>query len=166
MDAVHYSSSKNDWATPQWLIDEYRAKGFAFKLDVCAYPITSKAPLCYTVKENGLIQPWHPYSPVWCNPPYGRGTAGAGPWLKKAVAEMELGCTSVFLLPARTDTRWWHDYVWDNVKQRPRRHREVDFRKGRITFVEGVARDGSPIYAAHAAPFPSVVVVFWGKEGF
>lgn len=149
-----FSSNKDDWATPWEIVEEYRAKGFAFRLDPAATRATAKAPLCYTKEENGLEQDWYPYSPVFCNPPYGRGVTGL--WVKKAVDEMELGCTSVPLLPARTDNVWWHKYIWDRERGRPRRHREVDFRKGRIKFV------GAP----HGAPFPSVIVTFWGKEGF
>lgn len=131
-------SSKTDlWGTPQDLFDELDAE-FHFDLDVCALPENAKCERYYTPEQDGLVQEWA--GTCWCNPPYGRQT---GKWVKKA---SECGTTVVMLIPARTDTKWFHDYIYGKE--------EVRFLRGRLHFVSagGAVMD--------AAPFPSMVVVF------
>ena len=132
-----FSSASEEWATPQDLYDAWNAE-YRFDLDVAATPDNAKAPRYYTIADDGLSQPWE--GTVWCNPPYGRGI---GKWIQKAYDTSRDGsATVVMLIPARTDTRWWHDYVAKAY--------EIHLVKGRLKF------GGS----AMNAPFPSCVVVF------
>ena len=131
-------SSKTDlWGTPQDLFDELDAE-FHFDLDVCAMPENAKCERYYTPEQDGLAQEWT--GTCWCNPPYGRQI---GKWVKKA---SECGGTVVMLVPARTDTKWFHDYIYGKA--------EIRFLRGRLHFVSagGAVMD--------SAPFPSMVVVF------
>lgn len=133
--AVHYSSAKQDWETPSDLFAKLHAE-FYFTLDACATKANAKVPHYYSPDTDALIQTWS--GVVWMNPPYGRGI---GQWVRKAYDSAQMGATVVCLLPARTDTSWWHDYVMMG---------EVRFLRGRIRFVN----------APYAAPFPSAIVVF------
>jgi phage N-6-adenine-methyltransferase len=109
-----------------------------FTLDVCATPENAKCARYYSHRDDGLRQRWA--GRVWCNPPYGRAISH---WLKKAWESAQAGETEVVvcLVPARTDTKWWHDYA----------------ACGEYRFLAGRVRFGG---AAHNAPFPSAVVVF------
>ena len=133
--AVHFSSATDEWPTPQDFFDRLNEE-FHFTLDVCATPENAKCPRYFTKRENGLLQKWT--GTCWMNPPYGREI---GQWVKKAYESALEGATVVCLLPARTDTAWWHDYCM----------------KGEIRFVRGRLKFGS---ATENAPFPSAVVVF------
>jgi hypothetical protein len=95
-----------------------------------------------------LTVSWWFGRPVWCNPPYSLAKA----FVAKAAAEQRLGVTSVLLIPARTDTRYFHEHIWDKALHRPRPGVEVRFLKGRLKFVG----------ATNSAPFPSMIVVFRG----
>ena len=130
-------SSKTDlWSTPQEFFDELDAE-FGFNLDACAIPENAKCDVYYTPEQNGLFQRW--YGTVWCNPPYGREIVK---WVAKAAQSAKRGATVVMLLPARTDTKWFHEYIYGKA--------EVRFIKGRLKF--GGCKN--------AAPFPSMVCVF------
>lgn len=136
---VHYSSESNEWATPMDFfgrLDNY----FGFDLDPCCTPENAKAKNYFTMKENGLVQPWSDFT-VFMNPPYGREI---GTWVRKAYQESLKGATVVCLIPSRTDTAWWHDYVSQGT---------VVFLRGRIKFVQEGKGDMS-------APFPSCLVLF------
>jgi phage N-6-adenine-methyltransferase len=135
--SVHYSSATDDWGTPREFFDGLHHE-FQFTLDVCASIDTAKVPRFYSVAEDGLVQPWAPET-CWMNPPYGRAIAV---WCAKAVQEAAIGATVVGLLPARTDTDWWHRYVIPAS--------EIRFIRGRLRFY-GMGKD---------APFPSAVVVW------
>jgi DNA N-6-adenine-methyltransferase (Dam). len=132
---VHFSSKTDEWPTPQDFFDRLNEE-FHFTLDVCATPENAKCPRYYTKRENGLLQKWE--GVCWMNPPYGREIRQ---WVKKAYESALDGATVVCLLPARTDTSWWHDYCM----------------KGEIRFVRGRLKFGD---ASENAPFPSAVVVF------
>jgi len=134
-----FSSNTIECETPQDFFDRLDEE-FSFTLDPSATPDNAKCPRYYTADEDGLEQPWE--GAVFCNPPYGRVI---GRWVEKGYREAQRGATVVMLLPSRTDTRWWHDWVM--------RAREIRFVKGRLRF------GGS----GGSAPFPSAVVVF--KEG-
>src|SRR5205823_2504926 len=99
--AVMTSSRSDDWPTPQWLVDQLATEFGSFDLDPAADPENAKAPVYFTVDDDGLAQPWK--GRVWLNPPYGR-TIGA--WIRKAVTEVDLGNAElvVCLVPARPDT--------------------------------------------------------------
>lgn len=131
-------SSKTDlWATPQSFYDELNAE-FNFDLDPCSTDDNAKCSLHFTKKDNGLAQEWAPHT-VFMNPPYGREIID---WMRKAYEESLKGATVVCLVPARTDTRWFHDYVYGKA--------EIRFVRGRLKF--GDAKD--------SAPFPSMVVIY------
>lgn len=140
--AVHLSSKTPEWGTPQWLFDELN-KEFNFTLDPCATKENAKCKKFYTKKEDGLKKSWNGEI-VFCNPPYGTET---GKWVKKAwdIVDDSKGGTVVMLIPARTDTRYFHDYIYGKA--------EIRFIKGRLKF-EGLQK-GSGF-----APFPSMIVVF------
>lgn len=130
-------SSKTDlWATPQDFFDALD-KEFRFETDVCALPENAKCAHYFTPDQNGLAQEWT--GVCWCNPPYGRKI---GDWVRKAAESAKAGAVVVMLLPARTDTRWFHDYIYGKA--------EIRFVKGRLKFGD----------ATESAPFPSMVVVF------
>jgi phage N-6-adenine-methyltransferase len=133
--AVHYSSKTVEWETPQCLFDELD-KEFWFTLDVCALPMNAKCRRYFTPEINGLRQSWENEN-CWMNPPYGREI---GKWVQKAWQESECS-TVVCLLPARTDTKWWHDYCM----------------KGEIRFIKGRLKFGN---SKHNAPFPNAIVIF------
>ena len=136
---VHFSSKKMDWATPWELFRAWDLSHGPFDYDVCATPQNAKCRKYFTPEINGLVQSW--YGVCWMNPPYGREI---GRWIAKAVGEVQVGNAErvVCLVPARTDTAWWHELVM--------RCGEIHFLRGRVRF-EG---------AEHAAPFPSAIVVF------
>lgn len=137
-----FSSAKDDWETPAWLFGLLDAE-FNFTLDAAANPANTKCARYWTQEDDGLAQPWE--GQVWCNPPYSRGV---GVWIAKAAAEAAKGATVVLLLPARTDTRWFHDHVLGTA--------EVRLVKGRLKF-------GG---AESAAPFPSMVCIWHPRRQF
>lgn len=158
--AVHFSSASDDWSTPQDLFDQLNEEHGPFDLDVCATPKNAKCARFYTKKDDGLIMPWT--GRVWCNPPYGRSI---GLWVKKAAAEAGRLCYGpegggeeytrvVCLLPARTDTKWWHDYIQPILD-----HKRGPYGSacGSVRFLKGRLKFGG---SRNSAPFPSVVVVF------
>jgi len=158
MNKVHFSSQKQDWETPQCLFDEWNAR-YDFQLDVCANWKNHKCGLYYGQHfpnapiVDGLNQDWHkgwdvpaiehcpPKPRCWMNPPYGREIKH---WVKKASEEAQRGCLTVALLPARTDTQYFHSYIY----QQPQT--QIHFLKGRLKFVG----------AENSAPFPSMIVIF------
>ena len=140
MNNVLYSSNKMDWGTPQELFNKLNNK-YHFTIDVASNEFNHKCDRYYTEKEDGLKQDWT-NEKVWCNPPYGREI---GKWLEKAY---NTKCLAVFLIPARTDTKWFHDFVYKKFNV------TYEFIKGRVKFEGGVA----------SAPFPSMIVVFNNME--
>jgi len=135
--SVHFQSSTDNWATPPDLFAELDRE-FTFTLDVCSSEDNAKCERFYTRADDGLRQPWS--GVCWMNPPYGRTI---GQWVKRAREAASDGTTVVCLLPARTDTAWWHDHVAEHAT-------EVRFLRGRLKF------GGS----TNSAPFPSAIVVF------
>ena len=130
-----FSSAPEEWSTTQDVFDKLNEE-FSFTLDPCANDTNHKCKKYFTKTENGLLQNWDDEI-VFCNPPYGREI---GKWVKKAA---ESKATVVMLLPARTDTKWFHDYIYEKA--------EIRFIKGRLKFGE----------AQNSAPFPSMVVIFY-----
>lgn len=140
MNGVLFSSATDVWATPQDLFDKLNAE-FGFNLDPCALPENAKCEKYFTPEINGLAQSWGGGCKVFCNPPYGRQIYD---WVKKAYNESRKPDTTVvMLIPARTDTRYFHEFIYHRAK-------EIRFIKGRLKF-------GS---AKNAAPFPSMIVIF------
>ncbi len=134
--SVHFLSSTPEWPTPQWLFDALDAE-FGFGLDPCSTHENAKCVRHFTREEDGLQQDWGD-SVVFMNPPYGREIAK---WMQKAYESAQRGATVVCLVPARTDTAWWHRYAMRG---------EIRFYRGRIRFDGGRS----------CAPFPSALVVF------
>ena len=133
------TSNTYEWGTPQWLFDQLAEEFGGFDLDPCATDLNAKCERYFALADDGLAQKWT--GKVYMNPPYGRGI---DLWMKKAYEASLAGALVVCLVPARTDTAWWHDYA---------AHGDVRFLRGRLHF-DGVAEKG------HNAPFPSAVVVF------
>lgn len=133
------TSNKDDWETPQSLFDELDSV-YHFTLDPCSTHSNAKCRKHYTVEDDGLSKSWEG-EVVFCNPPYGRGI---GEWVRKCSDESR-HAKVVMLIPARTDTAYFHDYIYHKAK--------VMFLRGRLKFeVGGVA--------SQSAPFPSMVVEF------
>lgn len=136
-----FSSNTNEWATPIKFFEELN-KEFNFTLDPCATLENHKCKKFYTIQENGLIQDWKD-EVVFCNPPYGRELPL---WVKKCYEEHKKNnITVVMLIPARTDTRYFHDYIYNQS--------EIRFIKGRLKFND----------CKQSAPFPSMVVIYKNK---
>ena len=131
-------SSKTDlWSTPQDLFDALTLN-FDFTLDPCATYENAKCSKYYTKEQDGLKQSWQGER-VFVNPPYGREISK---WVKKAYEESSNCKVIVMLLPARTDTKWFHDYIYKKA--------QIEFIKGRLKFGN----------SKNSAPFPSMIVIF------
>lgn len=138
-NAIMFSSKNDEWATPQDLFDGLNAE-FHFTLDPCALPANAKCDKYFTPDIDGLRQNWEGEI-VFCNPPYGKTIYE---WMRKCSAESKKDNTTVVaLIPARTDTRYFHEFIYRKVK-------EIRFIKGRLKF------GGSK----NSAPFPSMIVIF------
>lgn len=133
------SSATAEWSTPPKLFDRLDAL-YHFDLDAAATPENAKCKRFFTVEDDGLSQKWE--GVVWCNPPYGREIPK---WVRKGYNEAQRpGTVVVMLLPARTDTAWFHDYC----------------RKGDVTFLRGRLKFNGNKWNA---PFPSMIVKFGGE---
>lgn len=139
------SSNTNEWGTPQDLFDKLDAH-FKFTLDPCSTDTNCKCEKHFTKEDNGLIQDWSK-DIVFCNPPYGRDIAT---WVEKAYNENKKGATVVLLIPARTDTKYFHDYIYNQ--------HDIYFIKGRLKFTNEQGQ------TQQSAPFPSMIVVMKGGE--
>lgn len=133
-----FSSKTDNWATPQSFFDELN-KEFNFNLDACADEYNHKCELYFNKEQNGLAQSWGGYN-VFCNPPYGKDICK---WVEKAYNEAQKDNTLVvMLIPARTDTKYFHNFIYHKA--------EIRFIKGRLKFGN----------SKNSAPFPSMVVIF------
>ena len=139
---IHFKSETSEWATPKDFFDKLNDE-FHFTLDPCATDSNKKVNRFFTKKDNGLEKSWESEI-VFMNPPYGREI---GRWVEKAYLESKRGALVICLIPSRTDTKWWHNYVM--------RSSEIRFVRGRIKF--GLSKN--------SAPFPSAVIIF-GKRPF
>lgn len=136
---IHFSSKTEEWATPQAFFDDLNEE-FLFNLDPCATKENTKCKDYYTKGQNGLELNW--WGAVFMNPPYGREI---GKWVKKASEESKKNCRAIVcLLPARTDTKYFHEYIYNKPNV------EIRFIKGRLKFGD----------SKNSAPFPSMIVIF------
>lgn len=149
MNQALLSSKKMDYCTSQDFFDELD-KEFHFVLDAAATEKNAKCPMYYTPENDGLNNSLgHPIGvvdiggAVFCNPPYGREI---GKWVKKAYEEAQKGITVVLLIPSRTDTTYFHDYICGKA--------EIRFIRGRLRFTDEDGKTYDP------APFPSMVVIY------
>lgn len=139
MDAVLFSSKEEVWATPQDFFDHLDEE-FNFTLDPCALPENAKCAKFFTPEDDGLLQDWGGET-VFCNPPYGRKIYS---WVQKCSEESKKPNTKVvMLIPARTDTKYFHEFIYHKAT-------DIRFVRGRLKFGDG----------KNSAPFPSMVVVF------
>jgi phage N-6-adenine-methyltransferase len=134
-----FSSCRQDWETPFDLFQLLDLE-FGFDLDVCATKANAKCPVYFSPDQDSLKQLWR--GTCWMNPPYGRMIAR---WMAKAYLSSLAGATVVCLVPARTDTQWWHEFAM----------------RGEIRFLEGRLKFGGQ---DNSAPFPSAIVVFRPKR--
>ena len=135
--ATKFATGRQDWETPDEVFGPLNDE-FGFTLDVCADPHNAKCEQFFSPDNDGLSQPW--YGVCWMNPPFG----SQGKWIKKAFQEAQRGVTVVCLMPARTNTSWWHEYCMRG---------EIRFIKGRPKF-KG---------AEHGLPQPLAIVIFQWK---
>lgn len=135
MNQVHFSSKTNEWATPQDFFDKLHEE-FDFTLDAAATAENSKCPKYFSLEQDGLQQQFTGER-VWCNPPYGREI---GKWIEKCATEPSE--ITVMLIPARTDTKAWHKFIFPKA--------EIRFVAGRLKFNDHKWN----------APFPVAVVIF------
>ena len=135
-----FSSNNNDWETPQEFYKKLNNE-FNFTIDPCATKENAKCDKYYTKENNGLIQDWKDER-VFCNPPYGREISK---WIEKCFNERNNTELIVLLIPARTDTKYFHNFIYNKS--------EIRFIKGRLKFIGNSKGSGS-------APFPSMLVIF------
>ena len=135
-----YMSNRMDWETPTDLFSKLDDE-FHFTLDAASSATNHKCQKYYTAEDSAFDHEWGGET-VFCNPPYGRSVAE---WVRKCSMEASRKDTTVvMLLPARTDTRWFQQFILNRA--------EVRFLKGRLRFeTNGVPGD--------SAPFPSMIVV-------
>lgn len=143
--AVYASSESDEWATPQWLFDWCNEVWGPFSLDAAATPENAKCAAYFTESQDGLLLPWGADN-VWVNPPYGRGIER---WVAAAATRAQRGHTTLMLLPSRTDTWWFHRFVFGGAA-------ELVFLRGRIPFGDG----------NNSAPFPSCLAWYAQRGRF
>lgn len=129
--AAAMTSKADDWETPQELFDNLDAK-YHFTLDPCSTDENAKCAKHYTIRENGLAQSWKGET-VFCNPPYGKSI---GAWVKKCYDESK-HAVIVLLIPARTDTAYFHDYIYHKA--------QIEFLRGRLKFERGGVNESRPV---------------------
>ena len=148
---IHFSHKSDEWETPQELFDSIEEEFGAFDFDVSATKENTKCNFFFSKEDDALVKKWGRKN--WCNPPYSR----VKEFVLKAKNEQERGNLTVLLVPARTDTRFFHDYIYNKSNV------ETRFIKGRIKFVspDGKLLRGSKMNGSNnAAPFPSMLVIF------
>ena len=135
-----FAAKSVEYETPLSLFDPLN-KEFCFTTDVCSTHDNKKVAHHWTKEEDGLSQKWE--GVCWCNPPYGREMPN---WIRKAIEASKEGTTTVMLIPARTNTGWWHELVMP--------HFEIRFVRGRPKFNGG----------EHGLPFPLAILVIIGRK--
>ena len=138
--AKKFESARQDWTTPDALFNPINAE-FRFTLDAAADAANARAPLFFCAADDGLRQDWGA-NVVWLNPPYGERTGRLSKWVEKAADAAAKGATVVMLIPARTNTNWFHD---------------ICLKRGEVRFIRGRPKFGG---ADHGLPQPLCLVVF------
>lgn len=133
-----FTSRTEEWQTPHYLFNALDSE-FHFQVDVCATSENAKCQVFFDKNVDGLKREWSPFR-CWMNPPYGKKI---DQWMHKAYKESQRGALVVCLIPARTDTQWWHEWVMKSA--------EIRFVRGRISFGDG----------KQSAPFPSCISIFY-----
>lgn len=140
-----FESSKQDWTTPDSLFEPLDIE-FGFTLDAAASKENAKCARFISKEQDGLLTQWGYNEVVWVNPPYGASIHGLKKWCEKALNETGNGNTSVLLIPARTNTVWFHELCLEQA--------EVRFIKGRPKFGDN----------PHGLPQPLCLVIFKPKR--
>lgn len=140
-----FTSRTEEWETPSYVFLALN-KEFDLQIDVCATSENAKCKIFFDKSVDGLKREWSPYR-CWMNPPYGRNISS---WMKKAFEESQRGALVVCLIPSRTDTKWWHQWVMKSA--------EIRFVSGRISFGNQPAGQAG---SKQSAPFPSCIVIFY-----
>jgi len=135
-----YSSVSDEWPTPRDFFAKLNRR-FRFTLDPCATPENAVVPSYFTKEQDGLAQDWGAHR-VFCNPPFGRNGQMTGKWARKCFEASQKGALVVLLVAARTDTKWFHDWVQGKAN--------VKFLRGRLRYGEHV----------NSAPFPSLLAIY------
>jgi phage N-6-adenine-methyltransferase len=142
---TRFESRRQEWETPRDLFERLNQE-FGFTLDLAADATNAKCCTYYTAEANALMLPW--YGVCWGNPPYGSRRHRLSDWVRKAYRETQKpNCTVVMLIPARTNTRWWHDYC---------------MKADEVRFLNGRPRFGD---AKHGLPQPLAIIVFRQHPG-
>ena len=139
-----FESARQDWETPHSLFNVINRE-FQFTLDAAASAKNTKVKHYINKKQNGLLRSWG-QNVVWLNPPYGQGTAPISAWVRKAYHESLSGATTVLLIPARTNTNWFHDFC---------------LKRGEVRFIRGRPKFGG---AKQGLPQPLCFVIFRAKD--
>lgn len=142
VSSVLFSHKSDEWETPQGLFDELNAE-FNFNLDLAATKENAKVSLFCTIENSGLTGIFSGDFRIWCNPPY----SNIKEWVKRCYELSSQVSVVVMLIPARTDTKWFHEYIYKKPNV------EIRFIKGRLKFSN----------SKNSAPFPSMVVIFKNK---
>lgn len=151
--SIFTSSKSNEWETPQDLFDKLNAD-YHFTLDPASTEENHKCDKYYTKENDGLSKDWRG-EVVFCNPPYGKEI---GVWVKKCYDESRRGVKIVLLVPSRTDTRWFHEYLYNRDGDGIR----IEFLRGRLRFTNRTFPSWRPDgnFEASPATFPSMLVYF------
>lgn len=151
MQKILFSTGKDDWETPKEVFEKLD-KEFHFTLDPCASNSNHKCDKYFTIQDDGLSKDWLGET-VFCNPPYSKKTKnnpGQEAWIKKCYEESRKpNTTVVMLIPVRTDTRAFHDYIYHKA--------EIRFIKGRVKFINNGVVGNKPT-------FPSMIVIFRSED--
>lgn len=170
---VMFSKESDEWQTPASTFDKLNEE-FSFDIDAAASYSNRCGDLDYFGPDHPLseqqdaltVEDWNAHGKTfWLNPPYSQ----CKEFIAKAARESRKGCTVVCLVPSRTDTKWWHEYVYDDTTNGPRTGVEFRFLKGRLkfalpngTYIRKSLRNGPGSSPNNSAPFPSVIVIFRG----
>lgn len=138
LNTALFTSRSEEWETPAYVFRPLDSE-FHFQVDVCATTENAKCKIFFDKFSDGLEREWSPFR-CWMNPPYGSKISN---WVKKAFQESQRGALVVCLLPARTDTQWWHTWVMKAA--------EIRLVVGRINFGQ----------QKQSAPFPSCIAIFY-----
>jgi phage N-6-adenine-methyltransferase len=141
-----FESAKQDWETPWELFNQLHAE-FAFTIDVAASNDNAKCSRFLTKQDDAMLISWGMGERCWLNPPYGE-VAGYSleRWVRRASSEAANGNLVVMLIPARTNTNWFHDVCL----------------KAEVRFIRGRPKFGG---AKHGLPQPLCLVVFDNLKG-
>ena len=137
-----------NWETPNEIFDYFNSV-YHFDFDLAADEKNHKCPNYFSESNNPLDKEW--IGICWLNPPWGDRKYKLKEWIKKSFLESQKeNCMVAILIPARTNTSWWHDYCM--------KAETIYFIKGRPRFIE--RKEGFPQPCKHGLPQPLAVIIF------